>query len=80
MAQEVKIFVNTKEKVVDRDELCYAEVVALAGYAVPIPEGAVYEVTYSKGKSDQEGALTDGGKCVQPHTGMEFRVDPGNRS
>jgi hypothetical protein len=79
-AKQVTVVVNGQKKQVAKEKLSYEDVVALAGYQVPIPANVVYDVSYSKGESDQEGALVAGGKAVKAHEGMQFRVDPSNRS
>ena len=78
--KQVNIIVNAQQKVVEKDQLTYEDVVGLAGYPVPIPANVVYDVTYTKGEADHEGVLVAGGKTVKAKEGMRFRVDPSNRS
>ncbi|MHB8634225.1 MAG: multiubiquitin domain-containing protein [Thermoplasmatota archaeon] len=76
----VTIIVNGQKKTVEKEQLTYEDVVALAGYQVPIPPNVVYDVSYSRAEGNQEGVLVAGGKPVKAQEGMQFRVNPSNRS
>ena len=75
---EVKIIVNGREKVVKKDEISFAEVVALA-FDAPSAE-TMYTVTYRRGHGDKpEGTLVEG-ESVKVKEGMIFNVTATNKS
>lgn len=70
------IFINTIEHQWLKKEISFEELVALA---FPNAQRMEFDVTYSKGQSDQEGELMDG-DSIHVHPNMEFIVTPTNES
>lgn len=74
------IYVNGKQKVVDKKWLTYEEVVELAFPGAPTGDNILYSVTYEDGPHpNPAGSLAEGGK-VKIKDGMIFNVTPTNRS
>jgi Multiubiquitin len=73
--KEVKIFVNTIEKIVNGPTISYEDVVKLA---YP-KENFKYSVSYSGGKGGKEGALLPGKKLPLEEE-MIFDVTPTDKS
>lgn len=71
--KQVTVFVNTREKTVEKDELTFEEVVALA--FDPIPSGSNIEitVTYHRGHGNKSGDLLPG-EAVKAKDQMVFDV------
>lgn len=77
---EITIIVNGRRKVVKKDRLTFAEVLALAFDPVPQGENWVFTVTYTKGpKQNPKGTLTAGQK-VKVDDGMIFNVTATDKS
>ena len=75
----VTIVVNGREKVVPKDELTFAEVVALAD-GLPSGQFIVYTITYRRGPDDnKEGTLVEGAS-VKVKNGMIFNVTATDKS
>lgn len=78
--KEVTIIVNTREKIWNKKEISYEEVIVLAFDSYSNDENVVYTVTYSKGPdSHHEGSLVKGGS-VKVKDGMIFNVTQTNKS
>ncbi|MDD5068635.1 MAG: multiubiquitin domain-containing protein [Candidatus Pacebacteria bacterium] len=78
--KEVKIIVNTREKVWNKKEISYEEVVVLAFGSHSQDENVVYTVTFSKGPDGhREGSLVKG-ESVKVKDGMIFNVTQTNKS
>ncbi|MFA5393817.1 MAG: multiubiquitin domain-containing protein [Candidatus Ratteibacteria bacterium] len=78
--KEVTIIVNTREKIWDKKEISYEEVVVLAFGSYSDDENIVYTVTFSKGESPHhEGSLVKG-DSVKVKKGMIFNVTQTNKS
>lgn len=76
----VTIIVNGKQKVVSKDFLSYADVIALAFDTPPSGDGVQFSVTYTKGHKDNlKGSMVEG-QSVKAKEGMEFDVTTTNRS
>lgn len=76
----VTIIINGKPRVVDKDVLTFADVIALAFDTPPSGDGVQFSVTYTKGHNDNpKGSLVEG-QSVKAKEGMEFDVTPTNRS
>jgi hypothetical protein len=74
--KETKIYVNTKDFLWTKKEISFDE---LVGLAFPVSANKEFDVTYARGKSDQEGELVDG-ESIHVHPNMEFIVTPTNES
>ena len=75
----VTIIVNGREHEVEKEEITYAEIVALA-FSNPPTDGAIFVVTYRRGHGNKpEGTLVEGGS-VKVKKGMIFNVTPTNRA
>jgi hypothetical protein len=78
--KDITIIVNTREKVVRKEEMSFDEIVALAFDTVPTGENIVITVTYRRGHGDKpEGSLTPG-ESVRVKDGMIFNVRATDRS
>ena len=78
--KEISIVVNGRPKTVSKEELSFAEIVALAD-GLPTGPNIVYTVTYRKGHGDKpEGSLVDGGPGVKVKDGMIFNVTATDKS
>jgi len=74
------IIVNGRQKVVTKDELSFAEVVALAFDNPPTGENIVITITYRRGHGNKpEGTLIEG-ESVKIKEGMIFDVTATNKS
>jgi hypothetical protein len=76
----VTVIVNGKPKVVDKGELSYAQVVALAFDTPPTGDGVQFSVQYTRGHNDNPKDSLVEGQSVKVKEGMEFDVTPTNRS
>jgi len=77
--KEVTIIVNGREKKVAKDEILFAEVVALA-FDTPPANDTLYTVTYKRGYGNKsEGTLVEG-QSVKVKDGMIFNVTATNKS
>ena len=78
--KEYKIIVNGRQKVVTKDELSFAEVVALAFDNPPTGENILFTITYRRGHSNKpEGTLVKG-ETVKIKDGMIFDVTATDKS
>lgn len=76
--KEVTIIVNGREKQYPKEEISFAEVVALA-FENPSKD-TMYTVTYKKGHGNKpEGTLVEG-QSVKVKDGMIFNVTATNKS
>lgn len=77
--KEVTIIVNGREKQVAKDDISFAEVVALA-FDTPPSNDTLYTVTYKRGHGNKpEGTLVEG-QSVKVKEGMIFNVTATNKS
>jgi hypothetical protein len=76
--KEITIIVNGRQKQVQKDEMTFAEIVALAG-DLPSGPDVIYTVTYQKGEGDKSGSLVEGAS-IRVKDGMIFNVKATNRS
>lgn len=74
--KETTIYVNTTEYQWPKKEISFDELVELA---FPNAQRMEFDVTYSRGQSDQEGEIIEGGS-IHVHPNMEFIVTPTNES
>jgi len=74
--KETNIYVNTKEKIWNKKEISFEELVDIA---FPGSTKKEFDVTYIKGHSNQEGELLNG-ESIHVHPEMEFLVTPTNES
>jgi hypothetical protein len=76
----VTIIVNGRSRSVPKDELSFAEIVALAFDTPPAGDTVEITVTYTRGRGEKpEGSLTQG-QTVKVKEGMIFNVSATNRS
>ncbi len=78
--KSVTIIVNGKEKSVEKDDLSYEDVVALAFASPPTGDNILITITYRRGHGDKpEGSLLPG-KKVKVKDGMIFDVTATDKS
>ena len=78
--RSVTTIVNGREKTVEKTDLTYDEVVALAFNPLPTGDNILITVVYRRGHGDKpEGSLTPGGS-VKVKDGMIFDVTATDRS
>jgi hypothetical protein len=75
--KEVTIIVNGREKKVAKDDISFAEVVALAN--LPSNPNTIFTVTYRRGECNKEGTLVEG-ETVKVKEGMIFNVTATDKS
>lgn len=74
----VEIIINTRPHTVEKEQICFAEVVKLSG--LPGGPNVTFTVTYRRGPSGHhEGSLVEG-KCVPVKDGMIFNVTATDKS
>ena len=74
------IFVNGKQKTVEKGKLSYQQVVDLAFENPPTGENVLITITYERGHSDKpQGSLTPG-ESVEVVEGMRFDVTATDKS
>lgn len=71
--KQVTIIVNTREKVVEKDDIAFEEVVALAFDPVPSGANVLLTVTYHRGHGNKSGDLLPG-SSVKVKDEMVFDV------
>ncbi|AGS20611.1 multiubiquitin domain-containing protein [Rhizobium etli] len=78
--EKVKIFVNTREKLVDPGRISFSELVKLAFSDLPVGPNTSFTVSYLKGPDDKpEGSLVEG-ESVKVRKGMRFNVSATDKS
>lgn len=78
--QTVTIVVNGQQKTVEKEDLAFDEVVALAFDPVPTGENMMFTITYRRGHGHKpEGTLTEG-ESVKVKEGMIFDVTATDKS
>ena len=78
--QTVTIVVNTRDVAVDKGELTYEELVAIAFPQAPSGPNVLITVTYRRGQGDKpEGSLL-AGQSVRVKEGMKFVVSATDKS
>jgi hypothetical protein len=78
--KEYKIIVNGREKIVNKKELSFAEVVALAFDNPPTGPNIVFTITYRRGEGNKpEGSMVEG-ETVKIKDGMIFNVTATDKS
>lgn len=77
----VKIVINGAEKTVEKGELSYDEVVALAFDNPPTGENILITITYRRGQGNKpEGSLKPSSEPVKVKEGMIFDVTATDKS
>jgi hypothetical protein len=79
MSQTVTIYVNTKPKAVEKDEITFEEIIRLAYENPPSGPNWVFTVTYHRGQGNKEGSL-HAGENVKVKDGMVFDVTATDKS
>lgn len=78
--QTVTVVVNGQQKTVEKEDLTFNEVVALAFDPVPTGENTMFTITYRRGHGNKpEGTLTEG-ESVKAKEGMIFDVTATDKS
>ena len=78
--KEVTIVVNGTEHAVEKDDLCFDDVIQLAYDNPPYGENTLFSVTYRRGNGNKpDGSLTTG-ECVKAKEGMIFDVTATDKS
>lgn len=77
--KKITIIVNGREKVVEKEKLSFAEVVALA-FDTPPGEGTIFTVTYRRADQHPEIASLVAGQTVKVKNGTTFNVTTTNKS
>ena len=78
--REVTIIVNTRPKVVEKDDYSFGEILALAFDPVPSGDQVEFTVAYRRGNgNEREGTLT-AGETVKIKNGMIFDVSATDKS
>ncbi len=78
--KDVTIIVNGQQRTVRKEELSFAEVVALAFDNPPTGPNVIFTITYRRGQGDKpEGTLVAGG-TVKVKEGMIFNVTATDQS
>jgi copper(I)-binding protein len=75
--KDVTIVVNGREKAVAKDDVSFAEIVALAN--LPGGPNVAFTVTYRRGEGNKEGTLVEG-ETVKVKDGMIFNVTGTDKS
>ena len=75
----VTIIVNTREHQVEKDEIGFDEVVALAFNPVPTGPNVMFSITYHRGHGNKSGDLL-AGQAVKVKDGMVFDVTQTDKS
>lgn len=77
---QVTITVNTKPFEVAKEEISFAEVVALAFGSVPAGENVAFTVTYRRGQGNKPSGSLVEGASVRTKDGMIFNVTKTDKS
>lgn len=75
----ITIIVNTREFQVQKGEISFEKVVALAFNPVPTGPNVMFSVTYHRGEGNKSGELFPG-QTVKVKDGMVFDVTPTDKS
>ena len=75
----ITIVVNGRERTVDKKELTFAEVIALAFDPVPTGPYVTFTVTYRRAHGNKEGSMVEG-DSVKVKDGMIFNVTVTDKS
>lgn len=78
--QSITIVVNTREVTVEKRELSYDEVVALAYPQAPTGPNVLITVTYRRGHGDKPDGSLLAGQTVKVKDGMKFVVSATDKS
>lgn len=79
-SRAITIIVNGREKIVPKDELTTADLIALAFENPPTGEFICFTITYRRGHGNKpEGTLAEG-ESVKPKKGMIFNVTATDKS
>jgi hypothetical protein len=78
-SKTVTIYVNTKPKTVEKDEITFEEILRLAYDNPPSGPNWVFTVTYHRAHGNKEGSL-HAGENVKVKEGMVFDVTATDKS
>lgn len=78
--QEINIIVNGTQKVVQKDDLAFDEIVELAFESPPFGENTLFSVTFRKGHGKKPEGILAEGESVKTKDGMIFDVTPTDKS
>lgn len=78
--KDVTVIVNAQERVVQKDELTFDEVVRLAFENPPTGQNVLFTITYRRGRGEKpDGTLLEG-ETLKVKEGMIINVTPTDRS
>lgn len=78
--KEYILIVNTREKIWDKKEITYKEVIVLAYSSYSEDPNVIYTITYSKGEGAHHHGTMVLGDSVKVKNGMVFNVTQSNKS
>jgi len=76
----ISIIVNATEHNVEKDDVSFDEIVALAFNPVPQGPNVGFAITYRKGQGNKPEGNLNTGESVKLKDGMIFNVTPTDRS
>ena len=80
MSQTVSIIVNARQKTVDKAEIRFEEIVALAYDTPPSGPNWVFTITYHRGQGNKPEGSLRAGETVEVKDGMVFDVTATDKS
>ena len=78
--KDITIVVNGTQKVVEKDDFTFDEIVELAFETPPFGENTLFSVTYRKGHGNKPEGILAEGESVKVKDGMIFDVTPTDKS
>lgn len=78
--KEYEIVVNARDKVWNKKEITYDDVVILAFGSISNDPNVIYTTTYKKGDNNKPEGVMVKGDSVKVKNGMRFNVTQTNRS
>jgi hypothetical protein len=78
--KQVTIVVNTREVIVDKGELTFEELVAIAFPTVPTGPNVLITISYRRGHGDKPDGSLLPGESVKVKDGMKFVVSATDKS
>jgi len=80
MKKTITIIVNGREKVVEKDEISFIEVVSLAFGSAAAGQNTIFTVTYKRAHGEKPGGSLVDGDEVKTKDGMVFNVTRTDKS
>lgn len=78
--KDITIVVNGTQKIVQKGDLTFDEIVKLAFETPPYAENTLFSVTYRKGHGDKPEGMLAPGESVKVKDGMIFDVTATDKS